>query len=93
MQCYWFTVEFGVTRQNGELRAYGAGLLSSFGELEWCLSGRALRVSAILTYVAGKPELRQFEPETTGTQKYPITEHQPVYFVTDSFESAKQKMM
>jgi len=77
--CYWFTVEFGITRQNGELKAYGAGLLSSFGELEWCLSG--------------KPELKSFEPEKTGLQKYPITEHQPVYFVTESFESAKQKMI
>merc|ERR1712179_10277 len=76
--CYWFTVEFGMCRQNGELKAYGAGLLSSFGELEWCLSG--------------KPELRSFDPEKTGSQKYPITEHQPVYFVTESFESAKQKM-
>jgi len=77
--CYWFTVEFGVTRQNGQLKAYGAGLLSSFGELEWCLSG--------------KPELRSFDPEKTGVQKYPITEHQPIYFVTESFESAKQKMI
>ena len=34
-----FTIEFGITRQHGELKAYGAGLLSSFGELEWCLSG------------------------------------------------------
>jgi len=41
----------------------------------------------------GKPELRSFDPETTGVQKYPITEHQPTYFVTDSFESAKQKMI
>jgi len=77
--CYWFTVEFGITRQNGQLKAYGAGLLSSFGELEWCLSG--------------KPELRAFEPEKTGGQKYPITEHQPIYFVTESFEDAKQKMI
>jgi len=77
--CYWFTVEFGMCRQDGELKAFGAGLLSSFGELEWCLSGG--------------PELRPFDPPKTGVQKYPITEHQPVYYVTDSFEDAKQKMI
>ncbi|XP_071524848.1 protein henna isoform X1 [Panulirus ornatus] len=77
--CYWFTIEFGICRQNGELKAYGAGLLSSFGELEYCLSD--------------KPELRPFEPIKTSVQKYPITEYQPVYYVAESFENAKQKMI
>ena len=77
--CYWFTVEFGLTRQNGEIKAFGAGLLSSFGELEYCLSD--------------KPEVRPFDPPVTAAQKYPITEYQPVYFVTESFEDAQTKMM
>jgi hypothetical protein len=75
---YWFTVEFGVCRQQGQIKAYGAGLLSSFGELEYCLSD--------------KPELRTFEPSVTGVTKYPVTEYQPVYYVAESFASAKAKV-
>ncbi|XP_026066314.1 phenylalanine-4-hydroxylase-like [Carassius auratus] len=75
---YWFTVEFGLCKEGNEVKAYGAGLLSSFGELQYCLTD--------------KPKLLPFEPEKTCQQKYPITEFQPVYFVAESFEDAKEKV-
>jgi len=76
--CYWFTIEFGLCKQDGEIKAYGAGLLSSFGELEYCLTD--------------KPEKRDFNPFETCKVSYPITEYQPVYFVAESFEKAKAQM-
>uniref|UniRef100_A0A8C6UUP4 phenylalanine 4-monooxygenase n=1 Tax=Neogobius melanostomus TaxID=47308 RepID=A0A8C6UUP4_9GOBI len=75
---YWFTVEFGLCKQGSEIKAYGAGLLSSFGELQYCLSD--------------KPQLMPFEPEKTCLQKYPITEYQPIYFIAETFEDAKEKV-
>ncbi|KAL0280082.1 UNVERIFIED_CONTAM: hypothetical protein PYX00_001477 [Menopon gallinae] len=77
--CYWFTVEFGLCNQDGQLKAYGAGLLSSFGELQYCLTD--------------KPQLKAFDPVVTAEQLYPITEYQPIYFVAESFEDAKEKMI
>ncbi|XP_064604750.1 protein henna-like [Liolophura sinensis] len=75
---YWFTVEYGVCKEDGKLKAYGAGLLSSFGELQYALTD--------------KPEIRPFEPVKTAVQKYPITSYQPVYYVADSFADAKEKI-
>ncbi|XP_067646343.1 protein henna isoform X5 [Eurosta solidaginis] len=74
---FWFTVEYGICRQDGELKAYGAGLLSSFGELEYCLTD--------------KPQLRDFDPVVTSSTKYSFTQFQDVYYVAESFESAKEK--
>jgi phenylalanine-4-hydroxylase len=75
---YWFTVEFGLCKEGDKLKAYGAGLLSSYGELQYCLTD--------------KPQKKPFNPYEAAITKYPITEYQPLYFVTESFEDAKKKM-
>ena len=77
-QLYWFTVEFGLCKQRGELRAYGAGILSSYGELQHALSDN--------------PEKRPFDPEKTAVQKYTDEDLQPIYFIAESFDDMMKKM-
>uniref|UniRef100_A0A8C0KTC0 Tryptophan hydroxylase 2 n=1 Tax=Canis lupus dingo TaxID=286419 RepID=A0A8C0KTC0_CANLU len=76
--CYFFTIEFGLCKQEGQLRAYGAGLLSSIGELKHALSDKAC--------------VKAFDPKTTCLQECLITTFQDAYFVSESFEEAKEKM-
>ncbi|XP_013382489.1 phenylalanine-4-hydroxylase [Lingula anatina] len=75
---YWFTVEFGLCREDGQIKAYGAGLLSSFGELMHALSD--------------KPEQRAFDPQTAAVQEYQDVEYQPIYYVAESFDDMKEKV-
>ena len=66
---FWFTVEFGVVRDRGGLKAYGAGLLSSFGELDW---------------FAHNAEIRPIDIVEMGSVGYDISHYQPVLFAGDS---------
>lgn len=67
---FWFTLEFGVAYEDGELRCYGAGLLSSFGEIEMFRTAR----------------IRPFDIVDMGTTEYDITRYQPVLFGGSSLD-------
>lgn len=69
IRLYWFSIEFGLTRQNGTLKALGSGLASSVTELPWSISDQ--------------PEHRTFEVIDILRTPYRIDIHQPVYFVID----------
>lgn len=73
---YWFTIEFGVIREDGKPKAYGAGLLSSAGEM------MALQ----------KTEMRPFDLAAMSTQDYDVTMFQPFLFCADSFDEMYHKM-
>lgn len=79
--------------QDGKKKAYGAGLLSSFGELEYALSDQVnKRCLSIINEFSLQPALGPFDPSVTSETKYPITSYQPKYFVADSFADAKNKL-
>ncbi len=67
---FWFTLEFGAVRESGEARAYGAGLLSSYGELD------AFRGA----------EMRPWDIVAMGTLDYDISHYQPILFEAASFD-------
>lgn len=67
---YWFTLEHGVVHERGAVRAYGAALLSSYGELA--------RLH--------EAELSPFDPAAMGRASYQVTGYQPVRFAVRSTE-------
>lgn len=69
---HWFTVEFGMIRQDDGVRIFGAGILSSKNEVTHALSDQV--------------ELRAFDPQRIVEQDYDVWHLQDVLFVLDSFE-------
>jgi phenylalanine-4-hydroxylase len=71
---FWFTLEFGVLREDGELRAYGAGILSSYGEIE---EFRHM-------------EIRPIDLAEMGTIEYDITKYQPILYCAESMDHLEE---
>jgi phenylalanine-4-hydroxylase len=70
---YWYTIEFGLMNTQSGIRAYGAGLLSSGGELAYCVDDP-------------RPRRLRFDLERVMRTEYRIDRYQDTYFVIDSFE-------
>ena len=70
---YWFTIEFGLMRTPHGIRAYGAGLLSSGGELAYCVDDP-------------RPRRLPFDLERIMRTEYQIDRYQDAYFVIESFD-------
>lgn len=71
---FWFTIEFGLMRSsNGALKVYGSGLLSSYGELEYCIES---------------PQVQRYpiQLEWVINQYFEIDHYQPLLFIVDSFD-------
>ncbi len=69
---YWFTVEFGLIRQADGMRIYGAGILSSPGEVVHALTPEV--------------EVVDYHPEKLAQQEYDVWHMQPKLFAIESFE-------
>lgn len=66
---FWFSLEFGVLREDEEVRCYGAGLLSSYGEIQQ----------------VAQADLRPLDLAKMGVQTYDITHYQPILFCAEGF--------
>jgi phenylalanine-4-hydroxylase len=70
---YWYTVEFGLAREDGALKIYGAGIVSSFGESRYSLENLG-------------PHRVGFDLKRVLLTDYRSDSFQKSYFVVDRFE-------
>lgn len=70
---FWFTIEFGLMKGDGDLKVYGSGLLSSFGEISHCIEDSEVQRYPI-------------QLEWVINQYFEIDHYQPLLFVVDSFD-------
>ena len=70
---YWYTIEFGLIRQPDGIRAYGAGILSSGGELQYSVR-------------SPRPQRLPLDIERVMQTRYKIDSYQQTYFVIESFQ-------
>jgi len=76
---YWFTVEFGLVMEKGEVRDFGAGILSSPGETVYSVG--SAEPNRILIDPSNDEDLMRL-----ANTDYLISEFQKTYFISESFD-------
>lgn len=76
---FWFTVEFGLIREDGRIKLYGSGLISSDGEGHHALE-------------SDEVERRPFDLDRVCETTFEIDHYQPILYVLESFEQLRDAM-
>ena len=75
---FWYTVEFGLIRQNGKIKIYGSGVISSHGESESVISGRC--------------QVRDFDLDAVLATPVKVDEIHKLLFAIESFDQIYEAM-
>ncbi|NUQ53949.1 MAG: phenylalanine 4-monooxygenase [Phycisphaerales bacterium] len=91
---FWFTVEFGLIREDGRVKVYGSGLVSSHAESAYSLSGEWEKKGREVSDCKARPVpvYRPFDLERVCETDFEIDHFQPVYYVLESFEQLRDAM-
>lgn len=76
---FWFTVEFGLIKEDGRNKLYGSGLISSIGESKFVLSSSDV-------------DRRPFNLDLVCDTPFEIHHYQPIVYVLESFEQLRDAM-
>jgi len=76
---FWFTIEFGLMRDGPDIKVYGSGLLSFYGEIE---------------HATSSPDVQRHphQLEWVINQSFEIDSYQPLLFIANDFEHVFTKV-
>lgn len=77
IRVYWYTVEFGVVREDDQLKVYGAGILSSFGEMRRF----------------GSAEHRPWDLDAMAAHDFDPTHYQAQLYVAPSYPQMREDLL
>ncbi|HMN40477.1 MAG TPA: phenylalanine 4-monooxygenase [Phycisphaerales bacterium] len=92
---FWFTVEFGLIKEDGKVKLYGSGLVSSHGESKYALDGAWEQQGVKGAEPCSTREVAEWRPfdlERICNTPFEIDHFQPIYYVLESFEQLRDAM-